>query len=180
MNYSFLRTLFFLLTLMFSLNLSAQKISLKTNMLEWALATPNLGMEITPSKRVSIELNLAYSPFKFDNFSTEHYSFTPEVKFWLGMPSIGHAIGFAATASYGELGLKNKHLDGMVAGFGPTYTYAFILSEHWNFELTCGLAAYYYAGFRYDSETPKAALPDLTGWMVGPIKWGATFVYLIK
>lgn len=149
-------------------------------MVEWSLATPNIGMEITLSKLVSLELNLAYSPFNFEKFSTEHYTVTPEIKFWLGMPSIGHAVGLAATASYGELGLKDKRLDGMVAGVGPTYTYAYILSEHWNFELSCGIGAFYYAGFRYDSGTDRAEKPDLTGWMVGPIKFGATFVYLIK
>lgn len=158
----------------------SQRISLKTNALEWLTLTPNIGAEFTFSNLISVELDAAYSPFNFQKFSTEHFTFTPEIKFWPGMPSIAHAIGVAATVSSGHLSYNGKHLDGIVAGFGPTYTYAWIISEHWNIEVTCGVGCYYYRGFKYDSSTEKPPEPNFQGWMAGPLKLGATFVYLMR
>lgn len=169
-----------LLLLHFATAVYSQRISFKTNSIEWLALTPNIGTELTFSNLVSVELHAAYSPFKFNKFSTEHFTFTPEVKFWPGMPSIAHAIGAAASISYGHLTLKGKHFDGLAAGIGPTYTYAWILAERWNFEVTCGVGCFYYRGFQYDSAENKTAEPNFQGWMAGPLKVGATFVYLMK
>lgn len=159
---------------------SAQRISLKTNMIDWTTMAPNLEVELTFTNLVSFELGVAYAPFKLDNLSTKRVSVTPEVKFWLGMPSIAHAIGVGSTVTYGDFLMNDKHFEGLSICFGPTYTYAFILSEHWNFELTGGIGCYYFKGYYYDPDVPKTAVPNSELWSAGLYKLGATFVYIIK
>ena len=58
----------------------AQDISVKTNTLYWLATTPNAGMEIALSKKVTLDLSAAYNPWTFKN--------DKKMRFWLIQPEI--------------------------------------------------------------------------------------------
>ena len=53
------------LVLGFSIGSNAQHLGVKTNAIEWATATPNLGIEIGLGKVMSLDISGYYNPFEF-------------------------------------------------------------------------------------------------------------------
>lgn len=81
----------FLLMLLFSITVSAQKIAVKTNLLYDATTTLNLGTEFRVAPRWTIDLSGNYNPFSFKNDKKmKHWLVQPEARYWLCEAFNGH------------------------------------------------------------------------------------------
>ena len=71
----------------------AQDIAIKTNGLYWLATTPNIGLEVATSDKISIELAGAYNPWTFKNDKKLRFWLAqPEAKYWFCEKFEGHFI----------------------------------------------------------------------------------------
>ncbi len=131
---------------------SAQDVALKTNGLYWLATTPNLGLEVALSRKVTLDLSAAYNPWTFkDDKKMRFWLAQPEVKYWLCEKFEGHFLGVHLHGAQYFGGFKEKRYDGYLAGGGLSYGYDWILSPHWNIEAEVGIG---YARLWYE-ESPR-------------------------
>ncbi|GHT43896.1 hypothetical protein FACS189438_1970 [Bacteroidia bacterium] len=62
------------------------KFSIRTNLLYWAVATPNLGIEYKPAENFGILVNSAYSHWIWSDDDNHHRTWLvqPEVRYYIG------------------------------------------------------------------------------------------------
>ncbi len=166
-------------------SLSAQRVSLKTNALYWATASPNLGVEFRFNRHLTLNMEGAFNRMKMaDNkLNTRAVLFTPEMRYWLSArPQAGHFVGLMGLAANYKVRLKDTWHDGDAYGFGATYGYSFVLSRRWSMETTVGLGIARIRERKYaDYEADIAPNePNNTKWVPAPLKAGVTFVYILK
>ena len=104
-----------LLALMTSLSWTslAQDVALKTNGLYWLATTPNVGLEVALSRKVTLDLSAAYNPWTFkDDKKMRFWLAQPEVKYWLCEKFEGHFIGVHLHGAQYFGGFKEKRYDG--------------------------------------------------------------------
>lgn len=119
----------------------AQDIAIKTNGLYWLATTPNIGLEVATSDKISIELAGAYNPWTFKNDKKLRFWLAqPEAKYWFCEKFEGHFIGLHAHGGQFYSTLAGKRRDGYLAGGGISYGYDWILSPHFNIEPKSALA----------------------------------------
>ncbi len=157
----------------------AQDISVKTNTLYWLATTPNAGMEIALSKKVTLDLSAAYNPWTFKNDKKMRFwLIQPEIKYWLCEKFEGHFFGTHLHGAQFFGGFNEKRYDGYLAGGGLTYGYDWILSPHWNLEAAIGVG---YARLWY-KESPR--IPCVKCYenkhknYFGPTKAAISLVYI--
>ena len=74
--------------------ITAQDVAIKTNTLYWLTTTPNLGVELSLSKKTTLELVGAYNPWTFKDDKKMHFWLAqPEVKYWFCEKFNGSFIG---------------------------------------------------------------------------------------
>ncbi len=72
-----------ILFLLTSISLSAQNITVKSNLLYDALVTANLGTEISFSPKWTLDLSANYNGWTFkDNKKWKHWMVQPEARYW--------------------------------------------------------------------------------------------------
>ena len=65
-----------------SVTAAAQRVSVKTNALYWAAATPNLGAEFRFNRHITIGLETAFNRFDISKVNTRMVGVMPEVRYW--------------------------------------------------------------------------------------------------
>lgn len=166
--------------LLLALPLSAQRLSLHTNTVEWLVASPNIGAEFGLGNHLSTEISVSGNPCKVSNqWYLKHFRVQPEVKYWIKNLMTGHYVGFTAFYAGFDLGLKQRAYYGDAYAAGLTYGYSWILSRRWNIEVSAGAGVTGYRLTRYlpGNEHPN---PDERGWKPVPVKLGLSFIYIIK
>ena len=124
--------------LAFTLGVSAQSYSLRTNVL--GLATTNLNLEasMTLGRKWSLHLPVQYNPFRFSkNRQFRNLYVAPGVRYWLLESYMGPFIGMHGTAgtySVGNLFGSRYRYEGEGYGVGVSIGKAYQLSTHWNVE----------------------------------------------
>lgn len=119
---------------------TAQDVAIKTNTLYWLTTTPNLGVEFSLSKKMTLELAGAYNPWTFKDDKKMHFWLAqPELKYWFCEKFNGHFVGLHLHGAQYYGGFNSKLYDGYLAGGGFTYGYDWILSPHWNIEAAIGI-----------------------------------------
>lgn len=170
----------FLLFISFFLpNLLSQNVALKTNGLYWLTTTPNLGVEVALSRKVSIEVSGAYNPWTFkDDKKMRFWMVQPEAKYWFCEKMEGHFVGIHAHGAQYFGGFGDKRYDGYLAGGGISYGYDWILSPHWNIEAEIGIG---YAHLWY-KESPRIPCvkcqKDKNKNYFGPTKAAVSLIYI--
>lgn len=162
--------------------MTAQRISLKTNALYWAAASPNLGTEFRVNRHITLSLEAAMNRLKVgSDLNTRAFEFSPEIRYWFsGRPQTGHAIGLMGTACDYKVMFNKKWHEGDVFGAGVTYAYSFVLSRHWSLETSLGVGLARIREKKYESDaTPPGSLNNLK-WTLAPLKAGVSFVYILK
>lgn len=137
-----IRKIIFLMLLIsgFSQTTKAQDVAVKTNGLYWLTTTPNVGLEVALSRKVTLELAGAYNPWTFkDDKKMRFWLAQPEVKYWFCEKFEGHFVGVHLHGAQFFGGFNNKRYDGYLTGGGFTYGYDWILSPHWNLEAAIGI-----------------------------------------
>lgn len=178
-----LSSLFFLLLLSSPYTctpVQAQRVALKTNLADWATASPNLGAEFALSGRFSLDLSATVAPFRCKpDLYFKHIRLQPELRYWPVTLLAKHYFGVTAFYSSYDLGRKDKAWFGDSYAAGLAYGYNWILSRRWNFELSAGVGAIRYRLARYTPGTEHPE-PDETGWTVAPVRIGIAFIYVLK
>jgi hypothetical protein len=134
--------------------------ALKTNILEWGIATPNLGAEVTLAPHWSLEVAGSVNPFKFsDNKKWKHYQGTLEARYWLKESMNGHFFGVhVGGGEYNVAGIKvpfwgfekDSRYEGWHVRAGVTYGYHWALNHHWSIEALLGLGVVHTNYDRYE------------------------------
>lgn len=157
----------------------AQDIALKTNALYWGALTPNVGIEVRLSRKISTDWQAAYNPWTFkDGRKLRFWLVQPEFRYWLCEAMEGHFVGVHLHGAQFYGSFKDKRYDGYLAGGGLTYGYAWILSSHWNLEAAVGVG---YARLWY-KESPQIPCNKCyerkTRNYVGPTKLALSVSYI--
>lgn len=164
------------------IGVSAQRIALKTNALEYAIMEPNVAFEARLSQRLSIQLGVAACPVtkSIANVRITNFMVEPELRYWFNRPMARHFVALSFGAYDYSLRWKDTHFMGDAVGAGVSYGYALVLNRHWNmeFELGVGLASLrakkYYEGqippeqYNYSKITPA------------PVRLALNFSYIFK
>lgn len=171
---------------------SAQGISVKTNMLYWATTTPNIGMEIDFGGRTTLDFEVGYNPWTLDrdaNRKAKHVLVIPEFRYWLCESFRGHFFGLHTGYSYYNLsgiriplhdGTRWNRYQGWATGVGLTYGYVWILGGRWNLEASAGVGYVYTDYRRYECITCGDYYGRRTRHLFTPTKVGLTLIYRIN
>ena len=140
----------------------AQEVGIKTNLINDALLSPNLGIEIGLAPRWTLQLTGEYNGWKITDHDSnsdmphqwKHWFATIEPRYWFCQRFAGHFISVNAIGgqyNFGHIGFKEKFLgsdfrdlntkryQGWAAGAGFNYGYAWPVHKHWNIEAEIGI-----------------------------------------
>lgn len=183
--------------------IKGQTVAIKTNLLEWATTSPNIGAEFGLSRKSTLQLTGGLNPWSFEDTRIRFWNLQPEYRYWFCEKFSGHFIGIHALG--GQYNFRNfnmpltslpsitgenkgRHIEGWYVGGGVTYGYQWILSKHWNLEAAVGVG-YCYSPYKYYGRCDRLfdkdgnTLPDGTGksgdsHYVGPTQLSLSLEYL--
>lgn len=181
-------------TMIFVQKASAQKFAVKTNLLEAAIGTFNLGGEMSVAPKWTLELFGKYNPWTFsNNRKWKYWQVQPEARYWFCEKMNGHFLGVHAMGGQFNIGnvdmdfkllgtdfakFKNSRYEGYYLGGGLSYGYAWTLGRHWNLEGELGVGYIY---FNYDKyRCPKCGEKVGSGDhnYFGPTKAALNLIYV--
>lgn len=170
----------------------AQTVGIKSNLLYWGSATPNLGLEVKVDPHWTVEVSGGWNPFtinKETGLKWWHWAVIPEARYYLCDAFNGHFFGLHGTVGFfnvnkldipiGRLkGMKDYRYQGWAYGGGVTYGYEFVLSKHWNFEASLS-AGYIFLDYKkYQCEHCGKFVSHDKKHYVGPTKATLSLIYL--
>lgn len=142
---------------------SAQRVGLKTNLINDAALSPNLGIEVGVAPKWTLQLTGQVNLWDVDGRKWKHSMISPEARYWFCQRFAGHFLGLHAIGGFYNFGnlnipikflgsdfhnLKDMRYQGWAAGAGLNYGYAWPVHKHWNIEAEIGIGWLY---TRYDS-----------------------------
>ena len=101
----------------------AQKVALKSNILYWVTATPNIGAEVAVAERWTLEVAGGYNPWTFDsatNHKAKHWMVSPEARYWFCERFHGHFIG--VNGAYAQYNIGAMPIPKLFVEFRSTAT----------------------------------------------------------
>jgi len=130
---------------------NAQHLGVGTNVLGWASAAPNIGLDIGLSKHLALVVDGAYKPFHLGDKQANFWGVQPELRIYPRYRFAGHYIGVEGHyAEYHDFGLgtfakptETFAYRGNLYGAGITYGYSWMLSKSWNLEGFVGIGYTY-------------------------------------
>ncbi len=168
-----------------SANLNATGLSLRTNLLYWMAATPNLGVEYrTESGRTGYMVNGGYAPLA-DQYWEHNFGgwfISPEVRFYAGEHKRGF-LGVTAVYSGYNVKLTDTGYQGEMAAAGLSGGYRTVLSRNLDIDFSTAVG---YGWFKYDSynhhDNGSNTFVDKgkEQWMVAPIQLGVSLIWRTK
>lgn len=138
-------------------------VSLKTNLLYDAILSPNLGVEIGLSRKLTLDLSGNCNLWSVEGHTWKHWQVQPELRYWICQRFAGHFVGLETHVGQYNVGnidfglnflgtdfrkLKDARYQGWQGGLGLTYGYAWMIARHWNAEAELGLG---YSYTKYDA-----------------------------
>lgn len=176
------KLLILIIVAMASLGLSAQKVALKTNTLDYLLLSPNLTVETRLSRVLSLQVGLACNPISksFFQVKTTNFRIEPELRYWFNRPMAKHFVALSATAGTYSLGFRSHILQGDAVAVGFSYGYSLVLSKHWNMEAEIGLGVGNFHAYHYLRGNPRPSLTNFNRTLPVPVRVGLTFGYIFK
>lgn len=177
-----------------SLNpVAAQQVAVKTNLLYDATTTPNIGLEVGTGRKHTLQLYYGLNPWEFNTSSGEkyfkHWMLAPEFRYWFCHRFQGtflgiHALGGEFNAANVKLpfgmykGLRDHRYEGWYAGGGISLGYQWVMSRHWNFEISAGVGAVYAKYKGYECGDCGRLMKDEETVYVGPTKAVLSLLYM--
>ena len=118
----------------------AQRVAISTDVVQWALVSPNLGFEVALSQHHAFAFSASTCPVKVsDRLSVTHLSVLPEYKYWFRMPFYGHYAGANLIYSSYDIGGSRYVRTGNLIAACANYGYSFIIGRRWNIIPHAGL-----------------------------------------
>ncbi len=183
-------SMFVLLFWGMSFHAFSQNVALKTNLLYWGSATPNLGLEASFARKHSVQLFYGLHPWKASNGrSLRHWVLQPEYRYWFCESLNGWFVGAHLMGGEFNVGnvnmpfgllpdLKDHRYEGWFAGGGVTVGYQWMISRHWNFEASLGLGYDYIQYTKYKCGVCGEKIKSSHAHYVGPTKAALSFMYV--
>ena len=175
------RILFLLfIPILFSSEIFAQRVAVKTNLLYDATLTLNGGFEVRLSDKWTTDVSGNLNAWDLSSSKKwKHWLLQPEARYWFCESFGGHFLGFHALGGqYNVAELNDSRYQGWFGGGGVAYGYAFMLNRHLNLELELGLG---YIFFKYDKfeclDCGRKVKKDEPKHFVGPTKAALNLVY---
>ena len=182
-----------LLCVVGSLSVSAQKATIKTNLLYDATATLNGAVEVRFSNQWTGELGANLNAWAINDHRWKHWAVQPEVRYWFCESFSGHFVGahlIGGQYNFGNLDMDLKFLgtdfsqlrdylfQGWMGGAGIAYGYSWILGRHWNIEAEIGLGWVYTRYERFEcADCGQRQERNHPHNYVGPTKLAVNLVY---
>lgn len=128
---------------------NSSNYALKSNLIMWGLASPNLTIEKKIDQNVTVELSLGgeFGNSKHNDKSIS-YLIQPEVRYWLFRSFKGAFIGFHMYYAqfsksnivypFQRRGTSNYDREGYLYGMGASCGYRCLIDKHWHIEATVG------------------------------------------
>lgn len=185
-----LRFLTMVAVVLLAVAVKAQNIALKSNLLYWTTATPNLGVEMQVSPRHTIQLFYGLNPWKFsDGKSLRHWTLQPEWRHWFcqtfnGWFVGGHLMGGQFNAGGISLpfhivsDFKDRRYEGWYAGGGISAGYQWPLSRHWNAEASLGVGYDYISYDKFKCGECGDKIKSGHTHYIGPTKAAVSLMYM--
>lgn len=187
-------TLMLVMLALFS-SVKAQNVAVKTNLINDAFLSPNLGIETGLAPRWTLDVTGQFNAWTLSHDRRwKHWALQPEVRYWFCDRWAGHFVGAHLHGGQYNIGgfdgrlhflgtdarkLKDTRYQGWFVGAGVAYGYAWILGRHWNLEAEIGLGYSYTRYDRYPCATCGSKLEkDKPHHYVGPTKAAINLVYL--
>lgn len=166
-------------------SLRAQRMAITSNLLEDALLTPNMGVDIVVSDRQSVSFDVSYAPYKlFPQFHNKHMSFRAAYKYWFNQTFYAHYLSLDAIASSSDVALGQWNSKDEYLALGLGYGYSFILSKRFNIIPSIGLGLAYgqtYEGHDHMIEPGKGVeATAVTGFKPVLTRLSVTIQYILK
>jgi outer membrane protein W len=164
---------------------SAQQIALSSNLLEDAILTPNLGVDIAVADRQSVSFDASYAPYKISSgFHNKCMSIRAGYKFWLNQSFYSHYVGIDAVLTSSDFALSQLKSRSEQIGLGLSYGYSFILGKRINLVPHVGVGLAYttsYDGYDHMIDTGTGVQATSTS-AIKPIitRLGVTIQYVLK
>lgn len=189
-----MRNILCILLVLTSLQVSAQSVSVKTNLIYDVSTTVNLGAEVGLSPKWTLDVSANYNGWTFsENKKWKHWLIQPEVRYWLCERFNGHFVGAHLLGGIYNIGnldtdfmllgtdfgqLKNYRYEGWMAGVGVGYGYQWLLSRHWSLEAEIGVGYVYSRADKFECATCGEKLEDNEPHhYVGPTKVALSLIY---
>lgn len=172
--------------------LRAQEIGVKTNSLHWATLSPNLGIEIALSKKITLDISGGFNPFKLSGEKyLNHWIVQPEARYWLCEPFNGHFFGVHLLGGQFNIGnvnipigrlktFKDARYEGNAWGGGFTYGHQWMFASRWGIEAAIG-AGYVYLDYnKFPCGNCGTKLATDVKHYLGVTKAAISVIYFIK
>lgn len=183
-------------------NASAQKIAVKSNLLDVAVGTLNLGMEFGLTPKWTLNVPLSVNPWRFGSGARYcHWGAQPEVRFWFSKGSTRFSQNFTrfnrafvgghlhfASYNFGNWpdwvvasdNMKQSRYQGYLFGGGISVGYSWILKRRWSIEVSTGLGYTRVHYEKYPCSECGSKLKESGKNYFGPTKASVSLLYMIK
>lgn len=166
----------------------AQRVALRTDLLQWATTTPNAGVEISINRHFTFALMGAYNAWKFSNdMKLNLYLAQPELRYWPCRKFEGHFFGVHGHYAYynvGQIpfisGMEDIIYRGDLYGGGISYGYHWLLGGRFSLEAVIGAG---YARMIYDKYRCADCAERMGHYKrnyFGPTRAAVSLIYFIR
>ena len=166
-------------------SLNAQRIALTTNLLEDAILTPNIGVDIVVADNQSITFDASCAPYKLSQqFYNKCMTFRAGYKYWFNQALYAHYIGVDAVANSSDVKVGNLSSCDEYIAIGVGYGYSFIIGKRLNIVPNVGVGlsfGYNYEGYDHMVK-PGQGVKAVATRSVEPVvtRLGITLQYVLK
>lgn len=170
----------------------APYIALKTNLLSWATATFNLGIELRLGKKLTLDVPFSLNPWTFgENKKWKHVMLKPELRIWGHEAFNKHFFGINflyANYNIGHINLplgiwddlEHHRYEGALYGGGVSVGNQWILGNKWSLEATFGVGYFYTHYKKRECQTCGPYVKRDNKHYIGPTKLGLSLIFIIK
>ena len=176
-----------LLAVLSSLIMSAQKLSISTNLIDYAcLGTLNAEVSYTMSQHWSLTAGVKYNPFTFHKsdadrqFQNRQQSYALGVRYWPWHSLSGWWIsGRVRYQEYNRGGLISRETEeGDKVGLGLSAGYTYMISKHFNMEFGIGVWGGRAWSRRFSCPVCGLTVKDGKKWFLFPDDFMISFAYV--
>ncbi len=159
----------------------AQRVALKTNVIDWATLSPNMALEVRLDRRWTLDLSATGHPFSnIAGVKLTHFRFQPELRYWFNRPMARHFMGFNLLGGFYNMKFNDTYYDGDIWALGVSYGYALVLSKHWNMEATIGFGYGHLRACKYGNSLERPSAPNFNRWVPVASRLGISFSYVFE
>lgn len=141
-----------------------QVVGIRTNLLYWAVATPNISLDFFLSKKFSLSVNGMYANWDFNKVNVykhlkwDGYIVGGDFKYWFKNNNRGHYIGLGGDYFDYDVFFREKGKTGSGYGGGLLYGYSLRVSDHFNVVFDVGVGLYQVKNNSYSRDASDASI----------------------